>query len=60
VAQQHSAVAHQQCGHYFVGFCCARSHYIHLQTLPPRGARHARVTFANAGSVEALSGWISR
>jgi len=51
VAQQHSAVAHQERGHDFMGFRCARSHCIHLQTLSPqpRGATHARVTFANAG-----------
>jgi len=40
VAQQHSAVAHQERGHDFMGFRCARSHCIHLQTLSPqpRGA----------------------
>ena len=38
VAQQHTAVAHQQRGHDFMGFRCARSHCIHLQTLPPHPA----------------------
>ena len=50
MAQQHSAVTHQQRGHDFMGFRFARSRGIHLQTLPPRGALDARAIFAHAGA----------
>jgi hypothetical protein len=38
VAQQHSAVAHQQRGHDSLGYRCAPRHCIHVQTLPPHTA----------------------